>query len=96
MEGSSGSQNGERMIGTQGKIDAGRGIDSFRSGELTERSRDDKTAEDARRRRKMMQENTGECRVTRDAGVTRRGRRTQGRMQGRCRVDAVIPGQVVR
>ena len=46
MEGSNGSRNGERMIGTRGKIDAGRGIDSFRSGEPTERSRDDETAED--------------------------------------------------
>ena len=41
------------------------------------------------------QENTGERRVTWDAGVTRRGRRTQGRRrgdagetQGRHRVDA--------
>ena len=59
MEGSSGSRNGERMIGTRGKIDAGRGIDSFRSEEPTERSRDDETAEDARRRHKMMQENAG-------------------------------------
>ena len=68
MEGSSGSRNRERMIGTRGKIDAGRGIDSFRSEEPTEHSRDDETAEDARRRRKMTQENTGECRVTQDAG----------------------------
>ena len=75
MEGSSGSRNGERMIGTRGKIDAGRGIDSFRSEEPTERSRDDETAEDARRRRKMTQENAGERRRTqgdmgrrRDAG----------------------------
>ena len=59
MEGSIGSRNGERMIGTQGKIDAGRGIDSFRSGEPTEHSRDDETTEDARRRRKMTQENAG-------------------------------------
>ena len=81
MEGSNGSQNGERMIGTRGKMDAGRGIDSFWSEEPTERSRDNKTAEDA-----------GEHRVTRDVGVTRRGRRTQGR----CRVDAVILGRVVR
>ena len=56
MEGSSGSQNGEQMIGTRGKIDTGRGIDSFRSGEPTERSRDDETAEDARRRHKMTQD----------------------------------------
>ena len=66
MEGSSGSQNGERMIGTLGKIDAGRGIDSFRSGEPMERSRDDETAEDARCRHKMMQENTGEHRRTQE------------------------------
>ena len=59
MEGSNGSRNGEWMIGTRGKIDAGRGIDSFRSEEPTERSRDDETAEDARRRRKMTQENVG-------------------------------------
>ena len=71
MEGSSGSWNGERMIGIPGKIDTGREIDSFRSGEPTERSRDNETAEDARRRRKMTQENTGERRVMRDAGVTR-------------------------
>ena len=32
MEGSIGSWNRERMIGTQGKIDAGRGMDLFRSG----------------------------------------------------------------
>ena len=99
MEGSSGSRNRERMIGTRGKIDAGRGIDLFRSGEPMEHSRDDETAEDARCRRKITQENAGECRrtrgnagerrrtqgehrVTRDAEVTRRGRR----MQGRCRV----------
>ena len=59
MEGSNGSQNGERMIGTSGKIDAGRGIDSFHSEEPMERSRDDKTAEDTRHRRKMTQENAG-------------------------------------
>ena len=59
MEGSNGSQNGERMIGTRGKIDAGRGIDSFRSEEPMKCSRDDETAEDARRRRKMTQENAG-------------------------------------
>ena len=59
MEGSNGSRNVERMIGTRGKIDAGRGIDSFWSREPTERSRDDETAEDARRRRKMTQENVG-------------------------------------
>ena len=59
MEGSNGSRNVERMIGTRGKIDAGRGIDSFRSGEPTECSRDDETAEDARCRRKMTQENAG-------------------------------------
>ena len=53
MKGSSRSRNGEQMIGTRGKIDAGRGIDSFWSEEPTERSRDDKTAEDARRRHKM-------------------------------------------
>ena len=62
MEGSNGSRNGEQMIGTRGKIDAGRGIDSFRSREPTERSGDDETAEDARCRRKMTQENAGECR----------------------------------
>ena len=83
----SGSQNREWMIGTQGKIDAGRGIDSFRSEEPTEHSRDDETAEDARRRRRMTQENTGERRVTRDAGVMRQECRTQGRTQGRRRVD---------
>jgi hypothetical protein len=33
------------MIGTRGKIDAGRGIDSFQSKEPTECSRDDETAE---------------------------------------------------
>ena len=71
------------MIGTRGKIDAGRGIDSFQSGELTERSRDDETAEDARHRRKMTQENAGECRRTQENA-------------GERRVDAVIPGQVVR
>ena len=59
MEGLNGSRNGEQMIGTQGKIDAGRGIDSFQSREPTERSRDDETAEDARRRHKMTQENVG-------------------------------------
>ena len=59
MEGSNGSRNGEWMIGTREKIDAGRGIDSFRSGEPMECSRDDETAEDARRRHKMMQENAG-------------------------------------
>ena len=75
MEGSNGSRNGEWMIGTQGKIDAGRGIDSFWFEEPMECSRDDETAEDARRRHKMTQEN---------AGVTRRGHRTQGRR----RVDA--------
>ena len=63
MEGSSGSRNGEQMIGTRGKTDAGRGIDSFWSGELTECSRDDKTAEDARRRRKVTQENARERRM---------------------------------
>ena len=62
MEGSNRSRNGERMIGTRGKIDTGRGIDSFRSREPTERSRDDETAEDARCRCKMMQENAGEHR----------------------------------
>ena len=78
MEGSSGSQNGERMIGTLGKIDAGRGIDSFQSRELTERSRDDETAEDARHRRKMTQENTGERRRTQgDAGHRSDETRTQ-------------------
>ena len=66
MEGSIGSRNGERMIETRGKIDAGRGIDSFWSGELTERSRDDETVGDARHRRKMTQENTGERRVTQE------------------------------
>ena len=59
MEGLNGLRNGERMIGTRGKIDAGRGIDLFRSKEPTEHSRDDETAEDARRRRKMTQENAG-------------------------------------
>ena len=59
IEGSSGSRNGEWMIGTRGKIDAGRGIDSFRSEEPMERSRDDETTEDTRRRHKMTQENVG-------------------------------------
>ena len=77
MEGSNRSRNGERMIGTRRKIDAGRGIDSFRSGKPTERSRDDKTAEDARHRRKVMQENVGECRRTQEN--TGEHRRTQGR-----------------
>ena len=61
-----GSRNGEQMIGTRGKIDAGRGIDSFQSGELTERSRDDETVGDTRCRRKMTQENAGEYRVTQE------------------------------
>ena len=103
MEGSSGSQNREQMIGTRGKIDAGRGIDSFWSGEPTEHSRDDETAEDARRRCKMTQENAGECRRT-QGGAGRRSDETRtqdagqdtGEMQGRCRVDAVIPGRVMR
>ena len=56
MEGLIGSQNGEWMIGTLGKIDAGRGIDSFQS---TECSGDNETAGDARCRRKVMQENAG-------------------------------------
>ena len=59
-----GSWNREQMIGTRGKIDAGRGIDSFRSGEPTERSRDDKTVGDPRHRHKMTQENVGEHRRT--------------------------------
>ena len=71
MEGLSRSRNGERMIRTLGKIDAGRGIDSFWSREPTEHSRDDETTGDARRRRKVMQENAGERKVTRDAGVTK-------------------------
>ena len=99
MKGSNGSRNGERMIGTRGKIDAGRGIDSFQSGEPTERSRDDETAEDARRRRKMTQENTGERRrMQGDAGRRSDETRTQdtGETQGRRRVDAVIPGRLVR
>ena len=66
MEGSIGSQNGEQMIGTQGKIDAGRGIDLFQSGEPTEHSRDNETTEDARRRCKVTQENTGERRRMQD------------------------------
>ena len=69
MEGSIGSRNGEQMIGTRGKIDAGREIDLFWSGEPTECSGDNKTAEDARHRCKVMQENTGECRrMQGDAG----------------------------
>ena len=56
MEGSSRSQNGERMIRTLGKIDTGRRIDLFQSGEPMECSRDDETAEDARRRHKMTQD----------------------------------------
>ena len=84
MEGSSGSRNGEQMIGTRGKTDAGRGIDLFRSGEPMEHSRDDQITEGARCRRKMMQENVGERRRT-QGDV---GHRTQGRMQGRRRVDA--------
>ena len=79
MDGSSRSQNGEWMIGTQGKIGAGRGIDSFRSQEPTEHSRDDETAEDARCRRKMTQG---------DAGRRSDETRMQGRTQGRRRVDA--------
>ena len=59
MEGLIGSQNGERMIGTQGKVDAGRGIDSFRSGEPMECSGDNETAGDARCRCKVTQENAG-------------------------------------
>ena len=79
MEGSNGSQNGERMIGTRGKMDAGRGIDSFWSEEPTERSRDNKTAEDARRRRKITQENAGERRGTQEnAGECRRTQENAG------------------
>ena len=76
------------MIGTQRKIDAGRGIDSFRSREPMERSGDKETAGDARHRRKVTQENTGERRVTWDAGVMRQRRRMQGKTQGRRSVDA--------
>ena len=84
------------MIETRGKIDAGRGIDSFRSREPTERSRDNETAEDARRRRKMTQENAGERRRTRGNAGERRVTRDAGETQGRRRVDAGIPGRVVR
>ena len=54
---------------------------------------------DARCRRKMMQENAGERRRTQgDAGRRSDETRTQdtGETQGRRRVDAVIPGRVVR
>ena len=66
------------MIGTQRKIDAGRGIDSFRSREPMERSGDEETAGDARHRRKVTQENTGEHRRTQgDAGRRSDETRTQ-------------------
>ena len=57
MEGLIRSQNGEWMIRTLGKIDAGKGIDLFQSRGLTERSRDNETAGDTRRRHKVTQEN---------------------------------------
>ena len=62
----------------------------FQSGEPTERSRDDETAEDVRHRHKMTQENVGERRRTQgDTGHRSDETRTQdagqdtGETQGR-------------
>ena len=79
------------MIGTLGKIDTGRGIDLFQSGELTECSGDNETAGDARHRCKVTQENVGERgRTQGDAGCRNDKTKMQdagentGETQGRC------------